>query len=74
MEWYCSTGQSPQRTVAPTEEEEVYLHVSYDSECPAKKVNNINQLMDKQSHSELGTRLSNIFDMKFVLHQNFIIR
>jgi hypothetical protein len=22
MEWYCSTGQSPQRAVAPTEEEE----------------------------------------------------
>ena len=24
MERYCSTGQSPQRAVAPTEEEEIY--------------------------------------------------
>ena len=24
MERYCSTGQSPQRAVAPTEEEEVF--------------------------------------------------
>jgi hypothetical protein len=38
MERYFLTGQSPQRAVAPTEEDEVYLHVSYDSECPAKKV------------------------------------
>jgi hypothetical protein len=31
MERYCSTGQSPQRTVAPMEEEEenIGLHVSY---------------------------------------------
>jgi len=36
MDRYYSTGQSPQRAAPPTEEE-VYLHVSYDSECPAKK-------------------------------------
>jgi hypothetical protein len=27
MERYCSTGQSPQRAVAPTEEEEEYLKI-----------------------------------------------
>jgi hypothetical protein len=26
MERYCSTGQSPQRAVAPTEEEELYIY------------------------------------------------
>jgi hypothetical protein len=29
MERYCSTGQSPQRSVAPTEEEEVTKYASY---------------------------------------------
>jgi hypothetical protein len=29
MERYCSTGQSPQRAVAPVEEEEVHL-VGFD--------------------------------------------
>jgi hypothetical protein len=27
MERYCSTGQSPQRAVAPTEEEEEYIYI-----------------------------------------------
>jgi len=28
MERYCSTGQSPQRAVAPTEEEEEYMNMT----------------------------------------------
>jgi hypothetical protein len=32
MEWYCSTGQSPQRAVAPTEEKEEEIEEEKEEE------------------------------------------